>query len=180
MKILVLSIMSAFSIVANAQEPVKNQPVAAWQPAYYIDSLVIKTGWHFDHDKIKAANVTDLKVDKNYIDSSRQIQGRIYITLKEPVSFNFLSIDDINHTYIKEVQKPVIYMVDNEFVKDIADFKIDSSFILKVELTSADDLEYLKQSVPDLTILKIITRTKENVARQNRIIIRGTQVAAMN
>ena len=86
-----------------------------------------------------------------------------------------MSITDILNKYQQGLQKPTIFMLDNEFLKDTASFKIDSSYVLKVEITTASEINYLKNTVPDLTILKIITRTKENLNKYDRIRIRGTE-----
>mgnify|MGYP001557706558 FL=1 len=68
-------------------------------------------------------------------------------------------------------------MIDNEFLKDdISTYKIDSAYILNVEVLKSTEIEYLKNSLPALTILKIELKTKENIAKANEIHIRGTKI----
>jgi hypothetical protein len=82
--------------------------------------------------------------------------------------------------YNKSAKSPMLFMLDDEFLKDIDNIKIDSSYILKVEMTKTADIDYLKKAVPGLTIFKIVTKTKENLDKQNRIMIRGSEATALH
>jgi hypothetical protein len=170
MKIFIILISICFSIVGYGQQQ-KTKPISQWQPIYFIDSVKIDLPQlFFDPNKI-----ADINVVSNYYDSAKQIHGKMFITSKDPKDFNFLSVADITNAYKKGTKTPTIFMLDNEFLKDIAAFKIDSSYILKVEVLRASEIEYLKNTLPNLTIVKIITRTKENLDRQNQIRIQGTE-----
>lgn len=169
MKIYISVMLISFSFIAQGQE-IKQEPIAKWRPLYYLDSVIIEPGFYFDPNKI-----ADMNVVGNYYDSSRQIHGKVFLTSKAPKSYKFLTITDITSTYKKGIQTPTIFMVDNDFLTGTTNFKIDSSYILKVELTSTAEINYLKNAIPELTILKIITRTKENLDRQKQIRIRGIQ-----
>jgi hypothetical protein len=102
------------------------------------------------------------------------------MTSKGPKQYNFWTISEITKAFCKDCTPSAIFMLDNEFLKDITKFKIDSSFILRVEFTQAKEIEYLKNSIPDLAILKLITRTKADLDKQNEIRIRGIQPTEKN
>ena len=156
MKILIFLISISFSLVAFGQQNSNPRPFKEWQPLCYLDSVNIELAQtHFDPAKIESMNVV-----KSHIDSTRQIYGKIYITSKDPKDYNFLTIADISKIYKKDTLSPTIFMLDNDFLKDIALFKIDSSYILRVEFIRGNEFEYLKKTMPNLTILKILTRTK--------------------
>ena len=170
MKIFIILISFSLSFVGYGQQSSHSKTVTDWRQLVFLDSVLLTVNSIFDPNKIASIYVV-----KDYYDSTKQIQGKIFITSKDPKSFNFLTISDLATTYKKDTNTPTIFMLDNEFLKDTTTFKIDSSFILKVEITRTSEIEYLKNTHPDLTILKIITRTKENLDKQNEIRIRGTE-----
>jgi hypothetical protein len=175
MKIFVVLLLFAFSSIGYGQEHAKSDPASEELPFYFLDSAKIELSqWHFDLNKLSS-----MKIVKNYYDSAKRLRGAIFMTSKDPKSYKFLSIKDIINKYQQGLQKPTIFMLDNEILKDIRTFKIDSSYLLKVEITRASDIEYLKVAIPDLTILKIITSTKQNLKKENQIRIRGTGPTAM-
>jgi len=168
MRTFLLFIILFLSHVSFGQKNSNPKPFKEWQPLYYLDSVNVEfSELHFDPEKIESMNVV-----KSYIDSTAQNYGKIFITSKDPKDYNFLTISDITTTYKKDTLSPTIFMLDNEFLKDITKFKIDSNYILKIELLRGGEFDYLKKNIPNLTILKIITRTKENLAKQNQIYIR--------
>ncbi len=168
MRTSLLFIILFLSLVSFGQQNSNPKPFKEWQPLYYLDSVNVEfSELHFDPGKIESMNVV-----KSYMDSTGQNYGKIFITSKNPKDYNFLTISDIKTTYKEDSLSPTIFMLDNEFLKDITKFKIDSNYILKIELLRGSEFDYLKKNIPNLTILKIITRTKENLAKQNQIYIR--------
>jgi Tfp pilus assembly protein PilZ len=167
-----------FAVVTNyaQQSPKTKKPLSEWRAIYYVDSLEMPKGNSLflgvDPNKI-----ADIRVEK-YVDSTKHIHGKIFITSKNPHRFYMLSMSDVAAMYGIETSKYMIYMVENTFIKNIETFRIDLDFLLKVEILKASEFEYLKDTIPDLTIFKIITRTKENVESIGRIRIRGTETAA--
>ena len=184
MKIFTVLLLLSFSFLGYGQHP-KPDPTTEGRLLYFLDSAKIELSqWHFDLNKLSSVNVV-----KNYYDSTKRRRGAIFMTSKDPKSYNFLpiagvinkflSVTDILNKYQQALQKPTIFMLDDEFLKDTAAFKIDSSYVLKVEITRASEFEYLKNIIPELTIIRIMTRTKENLNKYDRIGIRGAQPTAM-
>jgi hypothetical protein len=167
---IILSLLS-FSFAGFAQKIAPAKPITEWEPMVYLDSVNVELS-HLYFDVKKIGNI---QVVSDYYDSARQIHGKIFIQSKDPTDFHFLPIGSITGLYKKDAQTPAIFMLDNEFLKDTSSYKIDSSYILNVELTSTNEMNYLKNAMPGLTIVKIITKTKENLDKQNQIRIRGTQ-----
>jgi hypothetical protein len=99
--------------------------------------------------------------------------GKFFIKSKNPKDFNFLSAQDIarlNNISIKTIS---IFMLDNQIIMDTSSFKIDSSYIKKVEIIKASEIEYLPQNIPDLAILKILTDTIDNNDKYNILKIQS-------
>ena len=141
-------------------------------PVYFLDSIRMdKNQLFFDPSKISEINVV------KEIDTTTLNYGMIYIKSKKPKDFNFLTLPDIEKTYTKGISTSTLFMVDNEFLKDdISTYKIDSAYILNVEVLQSSEIEYLKYNLPTLTIFKIKLKTKENIAKANEIHIRGAEI----
>ena len=164
MKPIILFITLFVSLVAFGQHNTVSKPFKEWQPLYYIDSVHVDfPKYHFELNKLKS-----MQVISSYIDSTRQIHGKVFMTSKNPKDYKFLTLRDITSTYKKEKFSPEIFILDNEFMKDTSSFRIDSSYILKIELIKGSEIVYLKKHDANMAILKITTRTKENLARENK------------
>jgi hypothetical protein len=175
---LLVVIVFFFAVVTNyaQQSPKTKKPFSEWRAIYYLDSLEMPEGdnWYLGID---VGKIADMKVEK-YIDSTRRIHGKVFITSKNLHKFYMLPMSDIATMYGIETSKYMIYMVENTFIKNIEAFRIDLDFLLKVEILKASEFEYFKDTIPDLIIFKIITRTKENIENLDRIRIRGTETAS--
>jgi hypothetical protein len=137
------------------------------KPAYFIDS--VKVGPYLAN--FSPQKIESIYVSKEFVDTTNNLSGAIYITTKKPNNFNFLGVNDIKKAYKIEANGPTIYMLDKEFIIDTQHFKIDSSFIYKVDVIKGVEFQDLKNDLPNLTIVKIYTDTKDN--RPSGIIIRG-------
>src|SRR5665213_3613665 len=147
MKTCVALLLFLFSFSAYGQEVIQHKPIAEWPPLFYLDSVNVEMSkLLFDANKLSA-----IKVTNNYYDSSMQIHGKVYMTSKDPKSYNFLTISQILRSYKKGIQTRTTLLVQNAGIK------------------------YPKSTMRDSTILKIITRTNKYPEKQKQIRIRGAQ-----
>ncbi|MCF0057354.1 hypothetical protein [Dyadobacter sp. CY356] len=138
-----------------------------FRPEIYLDSIKYGSIPYIEPSKIDSIHVVK--------ETNKVAGGQIFIKSKNPKSLHILSVYDISARYTKNALAPTIYMLDNQILKEVSTFRIDSALILKVEILKGSETDYLNVQFPDLTILKIITRTKENIAKQNEIKIRGVE-----
>jgi hypothetical protein len=161
-------VIAFFLFTINAFSQTKN---TYKNPAYFLDSIQVNGLGTFDNSKIE-----DIKV---LAGDSAFPNGRIYMTSKKSSNFNFLSAQDILTAYKIPAGTTTIFMLDNEIIKDISNFRIDSSYILNVEVTKASEIEYLPNSISSLEILKVFTASKENndklkivrIHRKDRLLV---------
>lgn len=161
MKRLITALLLLSACVSQAQiahNPGKNPPDV------YIDSARFTGMPYFDLDKM-----VDIQVAKDQAGSRNN--GVIYLKAKAPHSFSFLSLEQVAKQHIKD-GTPAMVMVDNQFITDMTGMAIDSSYILRCETLSTKDFRYLRH-LPAMSIVNIITASKENVERSKRIMIRG-------
>ena len=153
-------------------------------------SSLIKSGNHqksvffLDSTKIDPAitvfdpnKIATVKVEREF-DTITYKQGRVYMVSKNPKDYYFVSLDEIKAKYAKNATAPVLFMINNSFLQNnISAFKIDTSYILNVEVLRGTDFDNLKESLPNLTIVRIKTKTKENLEEASKIYIRGSDLS---
>ena len=138
---------------------------------YYLDSNKVDIDkYFFDVDQI--LNITVVQAN----DSAKRPVGRIFIKSKFPNAHNFISLNQVKDFYCKSVTQPYIFMVDNLFLKDnLSMYKIDSTYILRVEIMKGTEFESLQKDIPNLTIIIIKTKTAENLNEDKKIHLRGNK-----
>ena len=125
-------------------------------PVVYFDSIPTRMElFYFDTIKIKSMVTVQGKFD-----SSTNSSGKIYITSKNPKDYNFLSFTDLKSKYIGSNKKPVLLLLNGNFIKNPTQINIDSSYIHKVEVESGADFEELKNIYPLLSIVNIQTKNR--------------------
>ncbi len=165
MRTLVSFIFFFFTVNAFSQTKKQyNVPGPLKTPVFFLDSIQVNTLGTFDNNKIQDINV--VSADAAFPN------GRIYIKSKDPRDFKFLSARDILKVYNIPDGTSAIFMLDNEIINDTTTFKIDSSYILNVEIIKASEIEYLPNNISSLAILKVFTASEENRDRQKVIRIR--------
>lgn len=137
------------------------------EPQYFLDSVKIsKNQMFFSPDKIAAINV--VKKDNNVLNS-----GEIYITSKNPKDFKFLTLQDVIKIYVKSKPASIIFMLDDKILKDdISTYKIDSDYILNVEVLKGADIKSVKNSIYNFAIISIKLKTNENLAKAKAVYIK--------
>ncbi|MDR1121364.1 MAG: hypothetical protein LBM08_10645 [Dysgonamonadaceae bacterium] len=76
----------------------------------------------------------------------------------------FVTLDEIKELYFPDVKEPYIFMVNKSFLTDdLQSYKFDKDFIFKTELVKSGEFENLKSN-PPFSILRIFTKTKENLS----------------
>lgn len=169
MKILTFVIYILMSFKSFGQVKEVSQNVVAKDPIYFLDGVQInKNQMFFSPDKIAAINVEK----ENNLDN-----GEIYITSKNPKNFNFLTLSQIIKPYLKLKPSSVLFMIDNKILKDeIATYKIDSAYVLSVDVLQGLEIESIKSSSPDFMIVSIKLGTKENLIKSKEVYIKGLDV----
>lgn len=139
-------------------------------PVYYIDSVKMTNLPVFDPARIASIGVIKVGNDtaKRYND--------VYITLKEPHDFQFLTLEQIARKRVP-AGTLCLFMIDNEIIKDVTGVTIDSSYILKYELMNTKDFTYL-QAMPPLAILHIKLKTTVNLKDDQKEYLRGIKAAS--
>ena len=146
MKIFFCFLSLGLSIISFAQLKLYNN-----KPSFYLDSTKIDLeNFLFDQNKIEKIDVV-----KQAFDARTNTSGSVFIISKKPNSFNFLSYEEIKRKYFLDKTKPVLLLLNGNFIKNFAKINIDSSYISKVEVETGNDYEELKNIYPNVAIVNI-------------------------
>ena len=137
------------------------------KPSVYLDSYKIE----LEHYLFDQNNIARVDVIRKEFDPSTNTSGKTYITSKNPKDFNFLSFADLKSKYFGNNKKPVLLLLNGNFIKNPSQINIDSSYIYKVEVESGADFEELKNIYPLLAIVNIQTKNREILNDERNINI---------
>lgn len=171
MKVLLMLAFLVPVVICCAQPEDEKKSRDPWEPLVYIDSLKMTYGQfqslYFNPDKI-----SNIDLVNNYCDSSIHVRGKIIIRTKNPRELKLLTLEDIERRYAISTAEPTLVMVDNNFVEDISKIRVDSSYILRVEVLHSDDFEGMKDSGKEMRIVKISTRAMEYSKKESTFYIK--------
>lgn len=133
-------------------------------PLIEIDGITYETVEKF---RLDPESIESLDVIKNV--SNSNFSGIIKIKLKNNKKVELKSLPDIRKLNGDETNSPIIYIVDNDLVTiNPNHFLIDKEFILSIKKGKLK-VEGLEQELSTLTVL---TKTAENIKKNNEIRIR--------
>jgi hypothetical protein len=144
------------------------------QPALFLDSVLISSNTMKYLNPNNIASINSIKKD-TVVNNSRYSE-QIHMRSKNPKKYIFLSLEQIKDDYTTVAKNAVIYMINGELIKeDIATFKLDRNYILKVEVTNSNEFYNLRKSESklDIIIINILGKTKENLDPKNRTSFKG-------
>jgi hypothetical protein len=149
----------------------KNKSVK--QPAYFID------GKHFNSKQIKTINpqmIDSVYVVKEKINiDEKEYYGQVHIRMNADYKPEFITLTDLKAKYSEQSKIPSIFMIDNDIINsDYNKFLVDERFILKMEVQKIDNEDL------NISVIRLITKTKENIKKANEIRIRGLDAAMSN
>ena len=164
MKIIFCFLGLCFSIISFAQLKIYDN-----KPSVYLDSAKIELEYFlFDQSKIEKFDVV-----KNHTLIPTNHSGSIFITSKQPKNFNFLSYEEIKRKYFSDKTKPILFLLNGNFVKSASKINIDSSYISKVEVETGADYEELKNLYPSLAIVNIRLKNINYINDERQISLQG-------
>ncbi len=142
---------------------------AVAKPKVFLDSIPVELEHiYFDTHKIK--NIDVKKVTPT---------GVIFITSKNPDNYNFLSYATIKARYFSNINKPILLLINGEFINDLTKVNIDSSYIFKIEVERGEDFKELKNLYPDFAIVNIKLNNINNTVGERQITLHGMRNAVL-
>ncbi len=137
------------------------------EPDYYVDSVRVNSLGVFDPNKIESIKV---------VKDSTGLSGKLYIKIKKSATLNLLTSKDIVRINNITPGSFPIFVLDDQIIKDTSNFRIDSSYILKIEIVNASEIKYLPENISNIKILNITTATQANIDKEKSIKIRSSYI----
>jgi len=138
-------------------------------PAFFINgmfagnSLLIKPG---DIDSLSV-------VKKEFLIDSIKYNGQIHIFTKKSYRPKIISLTALKKKYTNLGNKSVVFTIDGNFVNsDYDKYLVDENNLLQIVV---DKLFIPKENV-DLGLIKLLTKSEENIKKSKEIIIRGNEL----
>lgn len=137
------------------------------KPAYFLNGELVNQSVLNFLDPNKIENV---KVEKGDIEVGNTIYaGKITIETKNNYKPNLISLNELRKKYTTVQENSVIFQVDNEIVDgDSQTYLVDKNYILKIIVN--------KLETPDVTLIKVLSKSEGNIKKSNEIIIRGNTI----
>lgn len=101
--------------------------------------------------------------------------GKLSIKTKAGYEPQFVSLNTIKLQYTPIKNEPVIFMLDNEFIKEDYDqYIVDLKYILKIIVDKID----MPDNKLQINVIRLLTRNEENIRKSKEIHIRGSEINA--
>jgi len=111
--------------------------------------------------------------DSIQIDNIRY-HGQILIKTKSSYTLKLISLTDLKDKYTNLKSKAVVFMIDGNIINaDYDKYMVDESYLLTIIV---DKIENTQENI-DLGLIKLLTKSDENIKKSKEIRIRGTEVA---
>lgn len=139
-------------------------------PVYYVNGIQCNSSFLV---RINSKFIDSIRIEKNLIEiDNTKHYGQIYIKTKKEYNPKLISLTDLKQKYTKQSSMSTIFMIDNDIIKDNnADYFVDEKYILKIIV---DTIENKKEKL-HVQIIRLVTRTDENIKQANELIIRGNK-----
>jgi hypothetical protein len=103
-----------------------------------------------------------------------QYYGQIHIKTKNSYAPKLISLTELKEKYTNLKNKSVLFMIDGNIINaDYDKYMVDESYLLTMVV---DKIENTKEKI-DLGLIKLLTKSDENIKKSKEIRIRGTEVA---
>ena len=145
----------------------KTKPVGIFVNGIFIgDESVLNA---INSEKIESLNIEKENFEKN----GKEYYGKILIEMKSDYNPIFISLKKLTSKYLTLNTSPIIFQIDENIInEDYNEYLVDENFILKIILNKIKTTE--KET--EINLIKLITKTPENIKKANQIIIRGTEI----
>ena len=138
------------------------------QPVFFINGTKVEENLL---TTVNPNQIESIQVIKDSLTlKTKSPNGEVHIKLKEEYNPNFISLNELKERYVDAKYQSTLFMVDDKIIEgDYDSYLIDEKFIMKIEVQFIlNEKERL-----GVNIIKLITRTEENIDKANVLLLRG-------
>ncbi len=123
----------------------------------------------FNSDKIESLNIEKVNFEKD----EKKYYGKILVKMKNDYIPKFVTLKAFIEKHMELDKSPIVFQIDENIIsQDYKEYLVDENFILKIIQTKIKTTE----RETEINLIKLITRTPENIKKANQIIIRGKEI----
>ena len=142
--------------------PDTSHPIAWFVNNQWVEGLLIKS---INPESIATMNVQKQPILMNQI----KFDGQVYLTLKSDHQPKYITLKELKSTFTNLGESPVVYLLDGEVVLgDEQKNRVDQGNILQIIIDKID----AQGSGTDIFLIRVFTRSPENIKRSKEIRIR--------
>ena len=120
-------------------------------------------------EKIESLNIEKENFEKN----GKEYYGKILVKMKTEYIPKFISIKELSKKYLNLDKKPIVFQINEDVIsEDLNEYLVDENFILKIIVNKIETSE----KTAEINLIKLITKTAENIKEANTIRIKGTEI----
>ncbi|MFT4155828.1 hypothetical protein [Parafilimonas sp.] len=145
----------------------------AVQPALFINEKLMGSS---SAPSILSPNLIDsLYIIKGEVEiDGVKYNGQVHIITKSSYNPKLITLTALKDKYTNLKNKPALFMVNGNMINaDYDKFAIDENDVLEIIV---DNIKNEKEHI-DLGLIKLLTKTEENIKKSKTIMIRGREVA---
>lgn len=145
----------------------ESKPVAVFVNEIFIgNKSALET---INKEKIKSLSVEK----KSFKINGEKYYGKIMVKMKSEYIPKFLTLKDLIKKHLDLNKTPIAFQINENVInQNYTELLVDENFILKIILkkikTSEKEIE--------INLIKLVTKTKENIEKANLIHIKGTEL----
>lgn len=132
-------------------------------PAYFLNGELVNQSVLKFLDTNKIENI---KTEHENIETGgAKYEGKVIIETKNNYKPNLISLNELRKRYTEVDESSALFQINNEIVDgDYNTFLIDKNYILKITINKLEN--------PNLSVIKVISKSEENIKKSNEIMIR--------
>ena len=123
---------------------------------------------------INSKKIDSLKIEKeSFQKNGIEYFGKIQVKMQSDYVATFITLKELVEKYLELDSDPLVFQINEDVInKDYNGHFVDENFILKIVLNK------IKTSKKDseINLIKLITKTPENIKKANTIRIKGTGI----
>ena len=140
-------------------------------PAYFVNDRFVQNLGSINPEQIKSINV----VKRDTVIGTHTYAGQIHLKTKEEYTPKLISLAELKDKYTSFKEIPVVFMLDADVINsDEESYFVDENNLLTIIV---DKLKTNKDNV-EIGVIKLLTKSKENIDKRNNIMIRGEGIVA--
>ncbi|PRD46161.1 hypothetical protein [Sphingobacterium haloxyli] len=141
------------------------------QLAYFVNDRFVKNLGSINPKQMESIDV----IKRDTVIGTQTYEGQIHIKTKANYTPKFISLAELKDKYTSFKEMPVVFMLDAEVINsDEESYFVDENNLLTIII---DKLKTNKDNV-EIGLIKLLTKSKENIDKRNNIMIRGEGIVA--